>query len=61
MNIRDDVAGKYVNDLLSLEYKQLNDSQKQVFDLIKQMLPKIWETDFCENIIANSTQQNSKK
>ena len=42
---RDDVAGKYVNDLLSLEYKWLNDSQKEVFDLIKQMLPKIWETN----------------
>ena len=41
MNITDDVAGKYVNDLLSLEYKWLNDSQKEVFDLIKQM----WETN----------------
>ena len=56
LNITDEIAGTFTNNLFSLEYDQLNESQKQVFDLTSKILQKIRNTDSITKSLFPSTQ-----
>ena len=56
LNITDEMAGTFTNNLFSLEYDQLNESQKQVLDLTSNILQKIRNTDSITKSVFQSTQ-----